>query len=182
MIELDYPRERMLGDIGAIEGLPALGDASDPRTMGEFVERDRARLLVKVRTPEEILPALDTVLAARFPNVPPERLERNLLRPLKKAVGNAHKRGNLCALDKWITVEAIVTREGAFIEVRDEGRGFDVPATFARFREGGAYFAHKGSGFRRYAQAKSVVSFANRGSTFRVRFRAAESAGPVTAG
>jgi hypothetical protein len=168
----------MLGDIGAVEGLPALSDPSDPRTLAEFVERDLSRLLVKVRTPEEILPELDAALAARFPAVPPERLQRNLLRPLKKAVGNAHKRGNQCAGDKWITVEAIVTREGAFIEVSDEGQGFDFAATYERFRSGQSYFAHKGSGFRRYAQASAVVSFANGGRTFRACFRP-KAAGPV---
>ena len=86
-------------------------------------------------------------------------------------MGNAHKRGNRLAPDKWITVEVIVTRCGAFVEVSDEGTGFDVAATYERFREGQQYFAHKGSGFRRYCKARSIVSFDNGGSTFRACFR-----------
>lgn len=173
MIDLGYSRERMLEDIGASAGARELGGLSDPRALEAFVALDEARLLVRVREPVEILPALDAALAARFPLVPPERLKRNLLAPIKKAVGNAHKRGNLRSPDKWITIEVVVTRLGAFVEVSDEGAGFDVPATLARFRAGGEYFAHKGSGFRRYSQSKAIISFGNGGSTFRARFRPA---------
>lgn len=173
MIDLDYPRERMLEDIRASTGACELADLSAPRALEAFVARDEARLRVRVREPGEILPALDAALTARFALVPPERLKRNLLAPIKKAVGNAHKRGNQRSQEKWITIEVVVTREGAFVEVSDEGAGFDVPATLARFRAGGEYFAHKGSGFRRYQQAQAVISFANGGSTFRARFRPA---------
>jgi hypothetical protein len=171
VIELDYSRERMLADIHAAGEVTELDGLSDPRSRADFVALAAARLRVKVRTPHEILPDLDAALSARFSAIAPERLRRNLLAPLKKAVGNAHKRGNLRAPDKWITVEVVVTDIGAFVEITDEGSGFDVPATLARFRAGGAYFAHKGSGFRRYSQARSVISFANGGSTFRARFR-----------
>lgn len=171
MIELEYSRERMLADIHASGQVRELSGLSDPRALADFVTLEEARLRVRVRTPAEILPALDAAFVARFPGIEPERLKRNLLAPVKKAVGNAHKRGNQRAPDKWITVEVVVTGAGAFVEVADEGAGFDVRATLAQFREGGAYFAHKGSGFRRYAQSTAVISFADGGSTFRARFQ-----------
>jgi hypothetical protein len=170
VIELDYPRERMLADIRASDGALRLQGLTAEPDRAAFVAADEARLLARVRTPQEILPELDAVLAARFAAVPADRLHRNLLSPLKKAVGNAHKRGNRGAPDKWIQVEVVVTRSGAFVEVSDEGSGFDVPGTLARFQAGAQYFAHKGSGFRRYAKARSVVSFDRGGSTIRVCF------------
>jgi len=172
VIEFDYPRERMLEDIRAREGEPALSELSDPRSLSEFVTRDNARLLVRVHDPEEFLPWFDRAMQGRFSALPEEYLARNLLRPIRKAVGNAHKRGNRLAPDKWISVEVVATRDGVFVEVSDEGAGFDVARTFATFRAGGVYFQHKGSGFRRYNQTKAVVSFANGGRTLRACFRA----------
>ena len=97
-------------------------------------------------------------------------LDRDLLAPLKKAVGNAYKRGNQMNPDKWITVEVVVTKKGALIEVSDEGAGFDVCAIVDKLRSGEKYYSHAGSGFRRFAKTDSVVSFANGGRTFRACF------------
>jgi len=170
VIELDYPRARMLADIRASDDGLRLQGLADAPAREAFLAAEEARLVARVKTPQEILPELDAVLAMRFAAVPADRLHRNLLSPLKKAVGNAHKRGNRGAPDKWIQVEVVVTRAGAFVEVSDEGTGFDVPGTLARFQAGAEYFAHKGSGFRRYAKAGSVVSFDRGGSTVRVCF------------
>jgi hypothetical protein len=152
VIDLDYTRERMLADIQAAE--PDAG----------------ARLVLRGRSPAELLPELNAALAQRLADVPAPRLERDLLAPLKKAVGNAHKRGNRLDPGKWITVELVLTPAGAFVEVADEGAGFDVAATCAALQAGQAYFAHKGSGFRKYAKARSVISFADGGRRFRARF------------
>jgi hypothetical protein len=169
MIDLEYGRERMLDDIGAAEGIPAICSTA-ALTAPEFVGSDQARVIVKGRERDEILPALEAALSARFADVAPQMLYRDLLSPLKKAVGNAYKRGNQMDPDKWITVEVIVTRRGAFIEVSDEGAGFDVPGTIAKIRAGEKYYSHGGSGFRRFAKADSVISFANGGRTFRACF------------
>ena len=142
---------------------------SDPSATGSGM-RSEIRLLLRKNAPEEILPAFHSFLSRRFSDVAPERLERDLLSPLKKAVGNAHKRGNLRSPDKQISVEVVVTREGAFLEVSDEGAGFDVPGKLALFRAGRDYFAHGGSGFRRFTKARSVIAFDRGGSTFRLRF------------
>ncbi len=160
MIDLGYTRERMLSDIEASEGLGPSGDLAG----------DRARAVIRRRAPDEILPELNAALSARFADVPPERLERDLLSPLKKAVGNAHKRGNLLDPGKWITVEVVLTAAGAFLEVSDEGPGFDVAGTLDRFGTGREYFAHSGSGFRKFTKARSVISFDRGGSRFRLRF------------
>jgi hypothetical protein len=160
VIELGYSRERMLADIQAPASLPGSADLAD----------ERARLVLRASTPEEILPSLDATLAGRFADVSPRRLERDLLWPLKKAVGNAHKRGNLRDPEKRITVEVVLTSAGVFLEVSDEGTGFDVAGTLERYRDGRAYFAHGGSGFKRFVKARSVISFDRGGSTFRLRF------------
>lgn len=168
MIALETTRERMLADIGATAAL--LATSSPDPTGSEVVAAEEARLLVKRHSPEELLPPLNAFFERRFPDVMPERLHRDVLSPLKKAVGNAHKRGNLLRDDKWITVEVVITRAGAYVEISDEGQGFDVEATLARFKSGETYFAHSGSGFRRYTKARSLIAFANGGSTVRLRF------------
>jgi hypothetical protein len=160
LIDLRYSRERMLADIQASDGeRPAADPAKEP-----------ARAVIRGKTPGEILPGLNADLAARFADVQPERLERDLLSPLKKAVGNAFKRGNLRNLEKWILVVVVVTLSGAFLEVSDEGPGFDVAVTLEAFRSRRAYFSHGGSGFRRFKKARSVISFDRGGATFLLRF------------
>jgi hypothetical protein len=169
MIDLAYTRERMLIDIGASEEIPAVCSIAG-LTGPEFLDGANARVIVKGRNRDEILPHLDAALLARFADVAPQMLDRDLLSPLKKAVGNAWKRGNQMDPDKWITVEVIVTKRGAFIEVSDEGAGFDVRALVDKLRSGEKYYTHAGSGFRRFAKTDSVVSFDNGGRTFRACF------------
>lgn len=160
----------MLSDIGASLDAPLVSELSDPAARARFASLDRARILVRVHEPEEILPDLYAALSARFPEVSPERLYRDLLAPIKKAVGNAHKRGNLRDPEKWITVAVAATRAGVCVEVSDEGPGFEVAETCARLHAGTRYFTHGGSGFRKYDKANAVISFACGGSTFLARF------------
>jgi len=169
MIDLEYTRERMLRDIGASEEIPAVCSVA-ALTSPEFLTGANARVIVKGRVREEILPPLNAALSARFANVAPQMLDRDLLSPLKKSVGNAWKRGNQMHPDKWITVEVIVTKMGAFLEVSDEGAGFDVRALVDKLRSGEKYYTHAGSGFRRFAKSDSVISYANGGRTFRACF------------
>ena len=171
MIDLEYTRERMLTDIGASEQIPAVCSIA-ALASPEFLTGANARVIVKGRVREEILPPLYEALTARFGNVAPQMLDRDLLSPLKKAVGNAWKRGNQMDPDKWITVEVVVTEKGAFLEVSDEGAGFDVRAIVDKMRSGENYYSHAGSGFRRFVKTDSVISFANGGRTFRACFLA----------
>ena len=63
-------------------------------------------------------------------------------------------------------------KKGAFLEVTDEGAGFDVRAIVDKMRSGENYYSHAGSGFRRFAKTDSVISYANGGRTFRACFLA----------
>ena len=170
MIDLGYTKEQMLADIGADAAVPTL-DGQRPLDDPRFLTLPAARVLLRANAREDLLPGLNAALSARFAETSPQLLYRDLLAPLKKAVGNAWKRGNQMRPDKWITVELIVTRKGAFLEVADEGAGFDVAGTWARFQQGQKYYSYGGSGFRRFAKAESVISYANGGSTFRACFR-----------
>ena len=172
MIDLAYSREKMLADIRAPRDPVPVGELADPAARAAFVRSDAARLSMRVRTPEEILPDLNAALADRFAEVDPEELERSLLLPLKKAVGNAHKRGNRRDPQKLITLEVLVTRAGAFVQVSDQGEGFDVAAICERFRSGSPYYTHGGSGFRKFEKARGIVSFDDGGRTFRATFHA----------
>jgi anti-sigma regulatory factor (Ser/Thr protein kinase) len=174
MIELGYSKRRMLEDLGAPRDAMLVSDLSDPRGRETFVASEVARLVVRVHAPEEILPELDAVLTTRFASVEPSELQRNLLLPIKKAVGNAHKRGNRLDPEKTIALEVLVTPDGAFFEVTDQGEGFDFAATCARFRRGTPYFTHGGSGFRKFEKARAVVTFDDGGRTVRLRFRSDE--------
>jgi len=168
MIDLNYRTEQMHADINAGANVfnNSITDPTDP----VFISQDQACLAIKGKTPAELLPVLNEVLSKRFSDVPHEYLFRNLLYPLKKAVGNAYKRGNQKNPDKWIHVEIIVTPAGAFVDVTDEGSGFDVQGILKKFLAGDKYFTHGGSGFKQFKKTKAVVSYANGGSTWRLRF------------
>ena len=167
MIALDATRQRMLEDIQASPELLRTSLTDPAESSGEQPE---VRLLVRKTVPDDILPALYLFLERHCAGIPPERLGRDLLLPLKKAVGNAHKRGNLQDPQKKILVEVVVTRIGIFLEVDDEGSGFDVEGTLALFRAGREYFTHHGSGFRKFTKARSLISFDRGGSRFLLRF------------
>jgi hypothetical protein len=161
VIDLLYSREQMLTDLRAIGG-PRTASAGDLHCLAHFVLTGQAQV--------DLLTGLDAALTAWFGDVPAERLRRDLLSPLKKAVGNAQKRGNRGAAGKRIRVEVVVAAAGAYVEVKDEGDGFDVAGTYSRFRAGDVYFEHGGSGFRKFAKTRSVVSFDDGGRTLRMCF------------
>lgn len=160
----------MLDEISASEdgGRHRLHDASDPA----FVSLDRAALVLRGRTPHDLLPALNEALSRRYARLPARRLFRDLLDPLKKSVGNAYKRGNLEDPTKWISVEAVVTSVGAVVSVSDEGQGFDVGGLHRNFQAGAQYYEHHGSGFRHFQKARSTISYTDGGRTFLLRFLA----------
>jgi hypothetical protein len=170
MFELRCPRERMLQQIGVTEDLPVI-DGADPLTAPAFLTAAAAHVIVTSKHRYDIVERLNAALTARFGDVAPQMLQRDLLAPLKKAIGNAFKHGNRLDPDKTVTIELYVTRRGAFIEVSDQGAGFDVEGTIARLGKGGKYWENAGSGFRRFAKTDSVISFDNGGRTFRACFR-----------
>jgi hypothetical protein len=98
-------------------------------------------------------------------------LLRDVLIPVRKALGNAHKHGNGKDPAKDIVVEIVLTRHGVVIAITDEGPGFDVARTFQRFQERQNYFVHQGAGFRFLHRAMSTVSYEHGGRTLLLCYR-----------
>ena len=169
MIDLDLTLNNMLEGIGAGATPPTLDDPADP----DFAQLDEVRLVMAARTRTELLAPLARAFARRYADVTPERLLRDVERPLKKAIGNSYKRGNQGDPEKQIRVEVTATRAGAVVSVTDEGEGFDVAELVSRFQRGEVYWTHHGGGFESFHHSESFVSYSNGGRTFLLAFRAA---------
>jgi len=172
MIDLKLTREQMLAKIRASE-FSLERELSDP-TSPEFAALPSFRYHSVKRTRSEVYGALCAGFAARFANIEPERVIRDITRPLKKALGNSYKRGNRGDPAKNITLDIVFTPEGVVVSASDEGEGFDFEAVCSGFREGKAYFEHHGDGFRCFENAESTISYADGGRTFLLCFRPAE--------
>jgi len=168
MIDLSSTRGQMLGDIqSAGRGASSpLADLADPR----FLEREEAWVMLRAHERDDLLEDLEGPLNRRYRAVPRERLRRELMEPIKKALGNAYKWGNRRDPAKWIGVEIVATRAGAFVAVSDEGDGFDVRALVAKRRAGERYFTHGGSGLAHFEKTASRVGYENQGRTVMIRF------------
>ena len=171
MIDLSRNRAGLLAEIEAPEpaGDP-LSDLTDPR-----VTTEGAHVHVCGRAREDLFPLLEIALSERFAAVPRQELIRNLLMPLKSALGNACKHGNRDDPAKAVFVELVLTPNGALIAVTDEGAGFDAALTFRRFQKRESFFVNRGSGFRNLHRAASTVSYENGGRTLLLCFRPSTS-------
>ncbi len=174
MIRLSTTQQEMRTWIGA-------GDPSEAKVLTDplapsFCTAPHVHLEVVGHARDDLFPVLKVPLTARFSNVPPSLLTRDLLAPLKNGLGNAYKRGNEGDRSKSIRVEMDVTLRGAVIALTDEGAGFDVAGTLQRFRRNEHYFNNHGAGFRIFERSKSCVSYANEGRTFLLCFRVNEAA------
>src|SRR3989454_12103775 len=161
MIDLSQTRTGLLSRIEAIDpaGVPA-SDLTDPR-----VATQEAHVRLCGHGRDDLFPLLNLALSERFALVPRPQLIRDLLMPLRNALGNASKHGNGNDPSKAVSVEMVLTRKGALIAVTDEGKGFDVALTFRRFQGQESYFANHGVGFRNLHRAISMVSYENGGHT-----------------
>ena len=83
----------------------------DP-TSPEFAALPSFRRHSVKRTRSEVFGALCTGFAARFASIEIERVIRDITRPLKKALGNAYKRGNRGDPAKNITLDIVFTLDG----------------------------------------------------------------------
>jgi hypothetical protein len=168
MIQLGLTRVQMLADIGAeasaLEAQPL--DPDDPA----FFERELARLLVRAHHRNELFARLEPALRRRFSRVPSAQLEQDLLIPLRKAIGNCHRRGNHEDPTKWLTADVIATSRGAVLAISDEGAGFDVEEVVRRFERDERYFTREGHGIACFAETGSLVSYADGGRTWLMRF------------
>ncbi len=169
MIDLSRNRAELLAEIGApLSAGEYLSDITDPR----FATAD-VRARVQGCAKRDLFPLLKIVLSERFADVPRPELMRDLLIPLRNALGNAYKHGNDHDPAKAVSVEVTLTRMGALIAISDEGSGFDVALTLRRFQEQNGYFANRGAGFRNLQEAGSTVSYENGGRTVLLCFRPA---------
>jgi anti-sigma regulatory factor (Ser/Thr protein kinase) len=173
MIDLAATRTQLLAEIGAsrVDVEAPLEEPTDPR----FLDRDEVCLRVRGHARDDLFPVLEVVLSARFAGVPrPERI-RELLAPLKNALGNAYKHGNHRDRSKWIEVEIAATRRGALVEVRDQGAGFDAGRALALLRAGEHYYVNYGVGLRTFDRISSRVAWEDGGRTLLLRFLAADA-------
>src|SRR2546423_2706245 len=161
MIDLSQTRAGLLAEIEAPEPVrEPLSDITDLRV----ATRDaRARVCGHGR--HDLFPLLKAALLDRFATASRQQLIRDLLIPLRNALGNAFKHGNGRDPTKAISVELVLARKGALIAVTDQGAGFDVAVTFRRFQGDENYFVNQGCGFRNLHQAMSSVSYENGGRT-----------------
>jgi anti-sigma regulatory factor (Ser/Thr protein kinase) len=167
MIDLSRNRAELLAEIEAprVAG-EVLSDITDPR----FASAD-VRARVNGHAKRDLFPLLKVVLSERFADVARLELLRDLLIPLRNALGNAYKHGNDHDSSKAVSVELTLTRKGALIAITDQGAGFDVALTLRRFQEQNDYFANRGAGFRNLQAAASTVSYENGGRTVLLCFR-----------
>ena len=166
MIDLGCTRAALLAEIAARElpGRPPGGAAA------LAAPGSRERFLVRGHTQDELFPLLEVSLSERFAAVPRSRLIRDLLVPLKTALGNAWKHGNGGDATRSITVEAVLTRRGAVVAVEDEGAGFDAARALERFRRRERYFTNFGAGFEKLERAGSRITWENGGRTLLLGF------------
>ena len=170
MIAPDRTRAELLAEIDASDpGTDPLSDITDPR-----VATTDAHVRVCGHAKEDLFPLLDLALSERFAAAPRARLLRDLLIPVRKALGNAYKHGNGSDPAKAVMVDIVLTRHGVLIAITDEGPGFDVARTFQRFQERKNYFVNQGSGFRNLHRAKSTVSYEHGGRTLLLCYRLQE--------
>jgi len=166
VIDLDCTRREMLAEIGASAAPERLGEPSDPR----FPGCEEARLLVAGRPRRELFRLLEFALSARFAGAPQSERVRDLLVPLRCALGNAHKHGNRRDRSRRIEVGVATSRRGALLAIRDEGEGFDAASTVERMRAGVPYFTQQGSGLQAFENASSRIGWEAGGRTLLIRF------------
>jgi hypothetical protein len=165
MIDLGCTRREMLAEIGASAAPDSLAEPSDPR----FPGCEDARLVVAGRPRRELFRLLEFALTARFADAPRSERIRDLLVPLRCALGNAHKHGNRRDRSRRIEVEVVTSRRGALLAIHDEGEGFDAPSTVERMRGGSRYFSQQGSGLQAFENASSRIGWEAGGRTLLIR-------------
>jgi hypothetical protein len=167
VIDLNYTRAGLVSEIEAKDSSRSpLKDITDPR-----VRAAEVHVFLRGHTREDLFPLLKIALSERFAAVPRPVLIRDLLMPLKNALGNAYKHGNGRDSAKTIAVEIVLTPKGALIAVTDEGDGFDASLLIQRMHNKETYFLHYGAGFRSLHQAMSPVTWENGGRTLLLCFR-----------
>ena len=162
MIDLNRTRKELLALIQA--PTPAGQDVSEPIPSGACAR-------FSGHSPDELFSEVEIALSERVAPVQRTVVLRDLLLPLRNALGNACKHGNGGDAAKSIFLELVIAPQGVLVTVTDEGIGFDVAGTVCRFLGGEGYFRYEGEGFRNLHRATSVISYENGGRTLLLCFR-----------
>src|SRR5438093_12599213 len=113
MIAPDRTRAELLAEIDAVDtGTDPLTDMTDSR-----IATSDVHVRVCGHAKEDLFPLLDLALSERFAAVPRARLLRDVLIPVRKALGNAHKHGNGKDPAKHVIVDIVLTRTGVLIAI-----------------------------------------------------------------
>jgi len=169
MIDLSRNRAELLAEIEATRATGEfLNDITDSR-----VSTENGRVCVQGSGRLDLFPLLKAALLERFSAVPRPELIRDLLVPLKNALGNASKHGNGGNPAKVISVELELTCKGALIAITDQGQGFNAALTFQRFQNKESYATNHGRGLLNLHRARSAVSYESDGRTVLLCFRPA---------
>lgn len=169
MIDLSLTAKKMLEELNVPQNISPLylNITSDTRLITEPV----VSLLLKFHHRDDIFRELKKALKKRYSKqISFGQLERDLMNPLKRALGNSFKHGNLKNIDKHLILEALVTERGVFIKLTDEGDGFNVKQVYDKFQAGFDYAKNKGMGFLTYASSQSHISFSKGGKSFILLF------------
>ena len=175
MLDLSCTKDRMLKEIGASHTAFA-NCFCDPANPALFCA-DEACLVIRGSAPGQLWPVLSAVFSRRFAHVPADQLFSDLIYPVKKGLGNAHKWGNKRDTDKKVIVEAVFTKTGAVVSISDEGEGFNAEDILSKIDRAEHYFAHGGSGFHHFAKTQSLVSYTDEGRTLLIRYRCPPAVG-----
>ncbi len=168
MIDLTQTRSKFLDDIGAPYPLPKPAEALASPQNPEYDHP----VCVRGHTRKDLFPLLKAHLTAWYSYVPRADLLRDLLIPLRNAIGNSYRHGNGNDPNKEIEVNILHTRGGLLVSVTDEGHGFNPEHIFKQFRDNEFYFVNNGHGFNNFQCARSTISYADNGRTFLLCFRA----------
>src|SRR6266498_1038559 len=117
MIDLSRNRAELFAEIEAVEpAAEPLSDLADPR-----VGTAEVHVRVHGHAKQDLFPLLKVALSERFATVAQPQLIRDLLVPLRNALGNAYKHDNARNPKRVVCVEIMLARNGALIAVTDEG-------------------------------------------------------------
>lgn len=167
MFELHRTRAELLAGIGTPDAdwLPC-GDPADPGAVSGSL-----RIVASGSDKKDLFGFLEIILAKRYAELPRPELIRDLLLPLRNALGNAFRYGGSGDRPAMVSVELMLGEDGALIAVTDGGEGFDVPRTLRRFLRSEKYFRNRGTGFRNLHAAAGPVTFDDGGRTLLLCFR-----------
>ena len=177
MIDLEATRTQMLAEIGAdARGGVRLEAPTDPR----WIDAAQVQLRLRGGMRDELFPPLELLLSARLAGGSRRARIRDLLLPVRSALGNAEKHGNQGRAGASIEVEVTATRQGVLVRVSDEGAGFDVEHACSSVRSE-LLPENRGAGLRTLERASARVAWEEGGRSVLIGFLGGSQPSPLPA-